>query len=84
MKQARIQLEPITGTSSVVIVDGNGTEHDITNAVSSCVVTRDQRGNCSAIVTMPRVLVAAEAEIEVSPETRDALLALGWTPPQDS
>ncbi len=84
MKKARIRLEPLDGTSSVVIVDEDGTEHDITDAVSACETSRNQHGDCIATLTLPRVAVTAEvSSVRVDLVTRDALLHLGWTPPKD-
>lgn len=83
MKRARLRLEPIGGTSSVVIVDEDGTEHDITGAVSEVETSRTQHGDCIAFVTLPKVYIAAEAKTRVDRVTWDALLALGWTPPAE-
>lgn len=68
--------------SELVIVDDNGTEHDITNAVSEVTIRRTQDGSCTAAIGMPWVMVMAEAHgVELDERTRDALLSLGWTSP---
>lgn len=82
MKRARLRLEPLGGTSSVVIVDEDGTEHDITGAVSEVETLRYADGHCTAIITLPDAYIAAASDrTAVDHTTRDALLALGWTPP---
>lgn len=85
MKHARIRLEPMGMHSELVIVNDDGTEHDITNAVSEVTVRRTVDGSCTATVGMPWVLAIVEAHgAELDEQTHAALVALGWDPPTDS
>lgn len=75
MTRGKITLNA-NGTGTVLVGD-----HDISNAVSQITLTADPWKSCDATVQLGRVELEADAGIRVDDRTRDALLALGWTPP---
>jgi hypothetical protein len=87
MSRHRVEITPDwpPGNGSVLI-DG----HDIANAVREArVVVVVPAGEAPRVelelgVVNITPLGATEAEVYISPETRDALIALGWTPPPEN
>ena len=81
--RATIQLRPGHG---VVDIDGQ----DISHVTRSITVHQDADGERMPLVVMELVITdltkveANGATVEVGPDTRAALLALGWTPPVEA
>lgn len=81
MKHVKIHVGG-PGEGSVVVVLADGTEHDITSVVSAVDTTARSGQPTTATLTLPFVTAAFLAEAAHVPEaTRDALIALGWSPP---
>ncbi|MBX6387325.1 MAG: hypothetical protein IRZ07_30835 [Microbispora sp.] len=83
MKITRINLD-LTGQphAGAVRVD----DIDISNAVYAVTVraAATEVPTVTLDLRLPEILLATEAEVRLPDATRDALIALGWTPPADT
>mgnify|MGYP000976838331 CR=1 FL=1 len=69
-------------TGSVVVTQDDGSELDISSTVSAVTARREPNGAMTAELTMPWASATfLGVAAHVPQETRDALVALGWTPP---
>lgn len=82
-KHVRIKMGQDPTENKIVVVADDGTETDITGAVSAVEVS-GRPFNVQALITLPWAsgeFLASSAHVPIS--TAHALQALGWTPPPD-
>lgn len=83
-QQVKILLGPGM-FGSVRVVEDTGRELDISGVVSAVDVHRGPDGQTTATLTLPWASGSFLAEsTHVPTDTHTALVALGWTPPEDS
>lgn len=81
MIQHTAQLSAVPGNGSIV-VDG----HDLSNITRGFTFTAsvDEMPRLTVHLDLVDVIADGEVRCDVPPETREALIALGWTPPEES
>ena len=69
-------------SGSVLVVHEDGTEVDISGAVNAVVARREPDGSMTTTLSLPWASASfLDVAAHVPADTRQALIELGWTPP---